>query len=414
VTVEGVLTVNRTLLDSSGRRTIVEDASGAIEVYLPSADGAFRTGEQVRVIGTVGRAWNAPRLKAEDVSVIGARQPAVHVLHGKPSAATEWSLVRVSGTIVDVRRSGDRWTADLDTTGGSVLLQGLAGSGIPSTALIEGRSATITGIVKRPYPTAKDRRFAVVPRGTSDVAIGPASGAAAKGSSISHVSGANPVDNGEGDAAARAIDIDLLDLSSNVGRVVRVGGLVTTVGKADFELDDGTAARSVVLEGTAAGLAARLRPGDALNATGVPEARDEPVLVVSDPTAIELAGDLAPAAPIAGSAGAGAASADAGDGGPGSDGLDDGGPGPSAPGSAVPATSLTIGISLLLMVGAMLGTTMIRRRHAQHRLEARISDRLTAIQGDAPDGHEPVLAVASADAGAPGVTADRVRTGVSR
>jgi hypothetical protein len=75
---------------------------------------------------------------------------------------------------------------------------------------------------------------------------------------------------------------------------------------------------------------------------------------------------------------------------------------------------LTIGISLLLMVGAMLGTTMIRRRHAQHRLEARISDRLTAIQVDAPDGHEPVLAVASADAGAPGVTADRVRTGVSR
>src|SRR5262249_38239529 len=34
VTVEGVLTVDSSLLDASGRRTIVEDATGAIELYL--------------------------------------------------------------------------------------------------------------------------------------------------------------------------------------------------------------------------------------------------------------------------------------------------------------------------------------------------------------------------------------------
>ena len=45
-----------------------------------------------------------------------------------------------------------------------IAIAGLAGSGIPSTALIEGRQATVTGIVKRAYPTATDQRFSVVPR----------------------------------------------------------------------------------------------------------------------------------------------------------------------------------------------------------------------------------------------------------
>ena len=33
------------------------------------------------------------------------------------------------------------------------------------------------GIVRRPYATATDQRFAVLPRGTADIAIGPAEGA---------------------------------------------------------------------------------------------------------------------------------------------------------------------------------------------------------------------------------------------
>ena len=90
--------------------------------------------------------------------------PAVHGLKSAPTAAVEWRLVRVAGTIVDVHSSGDRWTAELQIHGGRVPIAGLAGSGIASTDLAVGRAATVTGIVKRPYPTATDRRFAIVPR----------------------------------------------------------------------------------------------------------------------------------------------------------------------------------------------------------------------------------------------------------
>ena len=68
VTVEGVLTVNTTLLDASGRRTILEDGTAAIEVYLDGPDASMRLGARVRVTGTVGVAWGAPRLRAEETT----------------------------------------------------------------------------------------------------------------------------------------------------------------------------------------------------------------------------------------------------------------------------------------------------------------------------------------------------------
>ena len=34
--------------------------------------------------------------------------------------------------------------------------------------------ATITGIVRRAWPTASDQRFAIVPRSPDDVRLGPA------------------------------------------------------------------------------------------------------------------------------------------------------------------------------------------------------------------------------------------------
>jgi uncharacterized protein YdeI (BOF family) len=381
VTVEGVLTVDRTLLDSTGRRTIVEDASGAIEVYLPASDDTLRLGQVVRVTGTVGRAWNAPRLKAERVAITGARQPVAHVLRGRPSAATEWLLVRVSGRVAEVHRSGDRWTAELETAAGRIPIQGLAGSGIPSTALIEGRAATITGIVKRPYPTAKDRRFSIVPRRASDVALGPASGSgSATRPSASHPLGGSPEDAGGG-SAQRVIDVDLRDLALNAGRLVRVGGLVTTVEQGRFQLDDGTAVRVVRLEGGAGTLLARLRPGDALNATGTPEAGDPPVLVVSDPAAIELAGDLVAMGPVSVASGS-----DGADGNP-----TRGEPDPAAvaaietsmSGRGAPATvQLGIALSLLLaIVLSTLATAAVRRRQARRQLEARIKDRLATVAG---------------------------------
>ena len=178
VTVEGTLTIGTSLLDASGRRTILEDTTAAIEVYLAAPDAAMRLGTRIRVTGTVGEAWGAPRLRADETRVLGARQPAVHGLKSAPTAAVEWRLVRVAGTIVEVHKSGDRWTADLQIHGGRVPIAGLAGSGIASTDLAVGRAATVTGIVKRPYPTATDRRFAIVPRQRADIVLGKAAPAA--------------------------------------------------------------------------------------------------------------------------------------------------------------------------------------------------------------------------------------------
>ena len=73
---------------------------------------------------------------------------------------------------------------------------------------------------------------------------------------------------------------------------MRIGGLVTTLEADGFRLDDGTSIGRVVLADAAASVLEHLRPGDALNATGVPERRDELVLVVGDAADIELAGDL--------------------------------------------------------------------------------------------------------------------------
>ena len=109
----------------------------------------------------------------------GSRRPSVHAIRSAPTAALEWRLVRVSGSIAEVHRNGDRWTADLQVGAARVLIGGLAGSGIASTDLVEGRSASITGIVKRPYPTATDRRFAIVPRQRADLVLGRAAPAAA-------------------------------------------------------------------------------------------------------------------------------------------------------------------------------------------------------------------------------------------
>ena len=67
---------------------------------------------------------------------------------------------------------------------------------------------------------------------------------------------------------------------------------MTAVEADGFRLDDGTAIGRIVLADAAAGVIELLQPGDALNATGVPERRDEVVLVVGDAADVELVGDL--------------------------------------------------------------------------------------------------------------------------
>ena len=98
------------------------------------------------------------------------------------ATALEWRLVTVSGVVESVSRDGAAWRAELTIGGGSIPIAGLERSGIASTALIEGRSASVTGIVKRAYPTATDQRFAVVPRSLADITLGAPGASASSGS----------------------------------------------------------------------------------------------------------------------------------------------------------------------------------------------------------------------------------------
>ncbi len=384
VTVEGVLTVDRTLLDATGRRTIVEDATGAIELYLSAPDEALHMGVRVRVTGTVGRAWGAPRLHADQVRVLGTRDPLVHALKGTPSAASEWRLVRVSGTIASVHRSGDRWVAELLVGRSRVLLQGLGGSGVAADSLIEGRQTTITGIVKRPYPTATDRRFSVVPRRPSDVRTAAGAGGAG-GTGDSTAAGPSGAPAGSpltGGGRVTVPDIDLRDLAGHVGERVRVGGLVTDIREDGVHLDDGTAIGRIVLEGDAAALAVMLQPGDALNATGSPESRGEIVLVVSDAAGIELVGDLDGVGPDPG-AGGGAATAVLPS---GLAGAMDTPPATRAAfgqGMGIDPTSAGAG-TLALVTLISVALTVARRHRAQRLLQSRIVARLATVGLAAP------------------------------
>lgn len=409
VLVEGTITIDRTLLDASGRRTIVEDASGAIELYLAGPDAAIATGTRVRVTGIVGTAWGAPRIRVEAVIVRGRAAPVVRTLRGAPAAAQEWRLVRVHGAITEVHRDGSTWTAELASGAIRIPLKGLEGSGIASTALVEGRTATVVGIVKRAYPTATDQRFAVVPRRPSDVVLGKATtapptgtpAATGSGPAASLVPGAPPAAAGTGDAGGIG-DIALADLGAHLGSTVRVGGLVRSIEADGVQLDDGTATGALILEGPAADLLVLLQPGDALNATGTAEDRGDAVLVVSDPAAVVLLGDLGT------------------DDEPSGDPVDAAaGVVPSPDGSATPATlepassrgrePLVAGFVAVLLGGALAGTLAARRAAlGRRRATARIQARLDRIAGPATASGPSLGGVPAPASGAPPAEAPAV------
>ena len=388
VTVEGTVTADRTLLDASGRRTVLEDATGAVELYLAAPDPTVRLGARLRVTGTMGRAWGAPRLHATTLRLLGSASPVVHDLRVAPGAASEWRLVRVTGTITSLHRAGDRWVAELATPGGTIPVTGLAGAGIPAAMLGEGRRATVIGIVKRPYPSASDRRFAIVPRRPADLDVGPApapasspaatdgSGAGGTGTAVATSASGDP---GPGASGATIPQVDLRDLGAKTGNRVRAGGLITAVDADGFRLDDGTAVAGVVLAGDAADLAAILGPGDAVDVTGDVELRGQAVIVVRDPAGLLLLGGTGVAA---------AATAPVVDTSPGAATrlpadlthlaplakTDNARVDPIVPGLA----------SLLLVILAGLVAAIAHRRRDQRRLGDRIRARLDAIGGALP------------------------------
>jgi len=374
VTVEGIVTTAPDLLDSTGRRIVIEDRTAGVEVLVSVDSRAPAVGTRIRIDGTMGRAYDAPRIKAEQIVVVAVGgRPLALDLQRAPTAAHEWRLVRVSGTVVEVKKLGDRWRAELSVGPDRVVVSGLAGARIPATAVVEGRTATIVGIVRRPYPGATDRRWSVAPRSTADVATATAGSAGAARDGSDQAAGAGSAATG----SAAIPNVDLVDLAGHVGQIVRVGGLVTELVPDGFLLDDGTAIGRVVLAGAAAEYLPLLEPGDALNATGrVVQDGAEYRVVVDDPAGLVRVGDptLDPTAssPVGESSGV-PESAVPGQGGRLAGGL----LGPDAPGA--------VGVvGIMLVSAASLAVTLLRRQRARRRLAARIAARvasLAAMQG---------------------------------
>ncbi|HET8786988.1 MAG TPA: hypothetical protein VFM38_15245, partial [Candidatus Limnocylindrales bacterium] len=397
VAIEATVTAGADLLDSSGRRIVVQDASGAIEVLLPKDSAALPVGARVRATGKVGQAYGAPRLRAGSIERRGtAVVPAALRVQGQLTTAHVWRLVAVTGRVDSVHKLGERWRAEIAVGSKMIVVVGQPGARVPSTALAEGRIAEIVGIVRPAYPSASDKRASILPRSSADIrqtgtvagpsptpVSGPTTGAAG-------MSGPSASD---GIGASAVADADLVDLGDVVGQVVRVGGLVADLRVDGFLLDDGTATARVVLVDEAASLAGLIEPNDAVNVTGRVEqqADDELVVVVGDPAAVVLGSSLDGAGrvePVHGPS-----------------------PSPAAipddvrtaslidPSAMLPGAGVGM-VGLAAIALASVAMTVVRRRQARRILAARIATRLAASTGLPPGparGDRPPVGPRSVD-----------------
>jgi hypothetical protein len=392
-TVEGLVTIAPNLLDASGRRIVIEDRTAGLEILIAADARVPAVGSRIRVEGEIGRAWDAPRLRASRIDVLATGIRAVPVTIGAPpTAAFEWRLVRVVGTVAEVHKLGDRWRAELAVGSQRVMITGLAGARIPVTTLAVGRRATIVGFVRRPYPGATDRRWSVVPRNQADVVVSSTStpgttstgGAAGSGgSALGQPSSPRPAEAGGSTAPAATLDVDLVSLAERVGQTVRVGGLVSEVTTDGFLLDDGTAVGRIRLGGSAAEYVTLIGPGDAVNATGqVVAERGGFLLVVDEAAGLVRAGDPSGASDggpidashndpaVAGDAGQPAASDDPAAASQLAGGLLTG---------ALPGEAGLLGLALASVVS--VGLTAARRHRSRRLLARRMAARLATFGG---------------------------------
>ena len=297
-------------------------------------------------------------------------------LYAAPTAAHVWRLVVVTGRIVDVHKLGDRWRAELVVGSARLPIVGQAGADIPVDRVVEGRMATVVGIVRAAYPSASDKRASILPRSLADLQVGPAatagSGSAASGSATS---GTAPAAAGSSTPMtspdAPVPDADLSGLASHDGRVVRVGGVVMALTETGFTLDDGTAVGTIVVTGEALESLALVEPDDIVNVVGtVSRAGDAWIVTASAPDAIGRAGDPVastdddPAGPVATASPGTAGSVDLA-------GFDL----PGTGGAGVAG----LGALALLTVISLVVTVAIRRQRARLALAGRISRRLAAV-----------------------------------
>jgi hypothetical protein len=295
VTVVGTVTTRQGLLDVDGDRVAVQDSSGAILVRLPNDFGA-QVGQKLRVSGEVGTYYGAPQLTADSASREGQGNVAPASVRSSPFASSlEWRLVTITGVVQDLHRDGEAWRAEVTVGDGSVPVAGIERSGIAPDTLVEGRAATIVGVVKRAYPTSSDQRFALVPRSAADIRLGPAPATARPDGSSSPSDGPAPgaTPDGEGGLspwpgsltpgesagpddppAAGATPggedtIPVADVAGHIGERVTVGGFVTAIDGARLTVQDETAATVVRVSGDAMVALESIGVGDLINATGV-------------------------------------------------------------------------------------------------------------------------------------------------
>jgi hypothetical protein len=316
MTIEGSVTVPPGLLDADGRRLILEDSSAAVMVRLPAGTPAPSIGHRLRVTGQMGTYYGAPQLAVSDAPIrVGSATVAASVISRAPiPAALEWRLVTVTGDVVSVHRDGQAWRAELSLAGGPVPIMGVVRAGIPADALLAGRRATIRGLVKRAHPTARDQRYAILPRSPADIALGGSTGsgpdatsgpggatstAALPGTASSPAPGGAP---GQGSAAGVEPDVApaaIGDLAAHAGRTVRIGGRIESIQGPRFVLRDDSASVTVRLAGAALPAASSLRVAAIVNATGEVRRADAGgvEVVVSDPAHIRLLSALVVSTP---------------------------------------------------------------------------------------------------------------------
>jgi hypothetical protein len=390
VAIEAIVTAPASLLDTSGRRIVVQDSTAAVEILIPKDTKAPAIGMRIRAVGRIGTAYGAPRLRAESLDRRGSGTvPAPLRINGQLSSTHAWRLVSIGGRVESVHKLGERWRAEVVVGAARIVVIGQPGSGIPSTALAEGGTADIVGIVRPAYPSATDRRAAVLPRSSGDVKSRGATASPASSTSASGQTGGRALGGSLTGAAtsmsaalAAAPDADLVDLASLVGQTVRVGGLVTELRPTGFTLDDGTAVGLVVLTGAAADVLPLVEPDDAINVIGrVARLEDgELAVVVDNPAAIALGSSfdgLVATEPA--SAAVEAATIKESD-------VRIAGIGDAAdwlPGAGVGMAGL-LGISL-----ASVAITVLRRRQVRRLMAGRIAARLATIGAPSGPSRDP-------------------------
>ena len=179
------------LLDATGRRIVVQDATGGDR--SAAADGRGRARGRSAGPGRRpdGLGVRGPRLRADVVDVAGTGRVRRRSSCTGALRRHAWRLVLISGRIEDVHKLGDRWRAEARRVGARVVVVGQAGAGIPVTYARRGPAPRR---VDRHRPPAVPERVRPAVRGAAALAGGPRRPVGRSGPSTGRGAAARPVE----------------------------------------------------------------------------------------------------------------------------------------------------------------------------------------------------------------------------